>query len=184
MGVTNKYVTATIALALLFAVSTVAQTTQPSTQPSIWIGTQLRLGMARDETITKLTANYTVTKMQGSAGDDWIVAEKHSETTWLGYIGFHDAKLTFASRSWTQGDEDTFAFAQALWRAMSQMNDEGHNSCSFEVPTSNSATAEIRYVRFYCGAKRIEIMTTDVLNGEGKGHLASISEILSSEKFR
>jgi len=179
----NKPVTATILLALSFAVSTVAQTTQPSTQPSIWIGTQLRLGMTRDEIINKLAANHTVTKMQG-AGDDWIVAEKQSMTTWQGYIGFHDAKLTFASRSWTQGDEDTFAFAQALWRAMSQMNDEGHNSCSFGVPTSNSATAEIRYVRFYCGAKRIEIMTTDVLNGEGKGHLVSISEILSSEKLR
>jgi hypothetical protein len=179
----NKPVTATILLALSFAVSTVAQTTQPSTQPSIWIGTQLRLGMTRDEIINKLAANHTVTKMQG-AGDDWIVAEKQSMTTWQGYIGFHDAKLTFASRSWTQGDEDTFAFAQALRRAMSQMNDEGHNSCSFGVPTSNSATAEIRYVRFYCGAKRIEIMTTDVLNGEGKGHLVSISEILSSEKLR
>jgi hypothetical protein len=179
----TKYVTTTIVLAFSLAVSTLAQTNQPSKEPSIWIGIQLHLGMSRDDTISKLAANYSVTKVQ-STGDDWIVAEKQNVEIWQGYLGFHDGKLTYASRSWTQGNEDTFAFAQAIWRAMSEMDREGHNACSFDVPTTNSPTAEIRYVRFYCGAKKIEIMTTDVLNGEGKGHHVSISEILSSEKLR
>jgi hypothetical protein len=183
----TKYLTTTIVLTVFLAGSTLAQTiapsNQPSKQPSIWIGMQLQLGMSRDDIISKLAANYKLTKVQ-SAGDDWIVAEKQNTEIWQGYLGFHDAKLTYASRSWTQGGEDTFSFAQALWRAMSEMDREGHNACSFDVPTTNSPTAEIRYVRFYCGAKKIEIMTTDVLNGEAKGHHVSISEILSSEKLR
>jgi len=182
----TKYLTITIVLAVSLAVSTLAQTiapaNQPSKQPSIWIGMQLQLGMSRDDIISKLTANYKLTRVQDT--DDWIVAEKQNAEIWQGYLGFHGAKLAYASRSWTQGGEDTFAFAQALWRAMSEIDREGHNTCSFDVPTTNSPTAEIRYVRFYCGAKKIEIMTTDVLNGEAKGHHVSISEILSSEKLR
>ncbi len=183
----TKYLATTIVLTVFLAVSTLAQTiaspTQVSKQPSIWIGMQLQLGMSRDEVISKLAANYKLTKVQ-SAFDDWIVAEKQNPEIWEGYLGFSNAKLTYASRSWTQGGEDTFAFAEALWRAMSEMDREGHNTCSFDVPTSNSPTAEIRYVRFYCGAKKIEIMTTDVFNGDAKGHHVSISEILSSEKLR
>jgi hypothetical protein len=178
----TKYVATTIVLALSLAVSTLAQTNQASKQPSIWIGIQLQLGMSRDDIISKLAADYRLTKVQGT--DDWIVAEKQHAEIWQGYLGFHDGKLTYASKSWTQGDEDTFAFAQALWRAMSEMDREGHNVCSFEVPTANSPIAETRYVRFYCGAKKIEIITTDVLNGEAKGHHVSISEVLSSEKLR
>jgi hypothetical protein len=179
----TKYVTTTIVLAVSLAISTLAQTKQPSKQPSIWIGIQVQLGMSRDEVISKLAANYRVTKVQ-STGDDWIVADKQNAEIWQGHLGFHDGKLTYASRSWTQGNEDTFAFALALWRVMSETDRESHNACSFDVPATNSPNAEIRYVRFFCGGKRIEIMITDVFNGEGKGHQASISEILSSERLR
>jgi hypothetical protein len=75
--------------------------------------------------------------------------------------------------------------AQSSFRgAMSQMDSEGQHSCSFDVPTTRSPAAEIRYVRLYCGAKRIEIMLTNVFNGEGKGQHVSINEVLSSEASR
>jgi hypothetical protein len=183
----TKYVATTFVLAVSLAISMPAQTIAPPNQPSkrlsIWIGMPLELGMSRDEIISKLAESYKLTKVQ-STGDDWIVAEKQNAEIWQGYLGFQNAKLTYASRSWTQGDEDTFAFALAFWRAMSEMDREGRNTCTFEVPTTNSPTAEIRYVRFYCGMKRIEIMATDVLNGQAKGHQVSVNEILSSEKLR
>jgi len=157
--------------------------TKPSIEASIWIGMSLQLGMPRDAIITKLSENYRVTKVQ-AVPDDWVVAEKSNPEIWEGYLGFQGGKLTYASRSWTQGQEDKYAFAQALWGAMSQMESEGQHSCFFEVPTTRSPAAEIRYVRFYCGAKRIEIMLTNVLNGEAKGQQVSISEILSSEALR
>ncbi len=160
-----------------------AQAPQPSKQASIWVGMSLQLGMPRDAIIAKLSANYEVTKVQAT-GDDWIVAGKNNPENWEGYLGFRGGKLTYASRSWTQGAEDKYAFAQSLWGAMSQMDSEGQHSCSFDVPTTRSPAAEIRYVRFYCGAKRIEIMLTNVFNGEGQGQHVSISEVLSSESFR
>src|SRR5260370_37515308 len=115
----TKYLTITIALGVSLAVSTLARTiapaNQPSKKPSIWIGMQLRLGMSRDDIISKLTANYKLTKVQDT--DDWIVAEKQNAEIWQGYLGFHGTKLTYASRSWTQASEDTFAFAHALCRS-------------------------------------------------------------------
>ena len=63
------------------------------------------------------------------------------------------------------------------------MESDGQHSCSFELPTTRSPIAEVRYVRLYCGAKRIEIMITSVFSAEGRGQEVSISEILSSEAY-
>jgi hypothetical protein len=164
--------------------STLAQTNRPSKQPSIWIGMSLQLGMSRSSVITQLSENYSVTKMQGSGGDEWIIAEKNSPETWIGHLGFRDGKLTYASRSWTQGNEDKYTFAQALWGAFSQMDSEGQRSCAFEVPTTRSPVAELRYVRLYCGGKRIEITMTNIFSGAGQGQSVQVDEILSSEASR
>jgi transposase len=180
----TKHTLSISVLVLSVAASALAQVaTQPSKQPSIRIGMSLQLGMPRDAIITKLSENYNVTKFQDT-GDEWIVAGKNNPENWEGYLGFHGGKLTYANRSWTQGDEDKYAFAQALQGAMSQMDSEGQHSCTFDVPTTHSPAAEIRYVRLYCGPKKIEIMLTNVFNGEGKGQRVSISEVLSSEANR
>lgn len=155
----------------------------PSKQNIIQIGMDLQLGMSREAIITQLAGNHKVEKLEGE-GDDWFVAEKGSPTTWLGVLGFHGGKLTYASRRWTEGQEDSYSFAEALWGAMAQMSDEDQHACLFDVPTSRSPTAEMKNVRFYCGQKKIEITTTNVLNGTGKGRYAQIEEVLSSEKNR
>jgi hypothetical protein len=174
------------AVALMFVGCVVAQTTRVSRAapaPTINVGIDLQLGMSRDSIITQLAVNFKVVKIQSSA-DDWLVEEKDSPMTTIGQLGFKAGRLTFASRHWTQGKEDNYAFAQALWGAMSQMDKEAHHTCDFDVPTSRSPTSEISNVRFYCGAKRIDITIINDLNGAGKGHYASISEVLSSEENR
>jgi hypothetical protein len=178
-----------LAVAFMFAGSVVAQTTQTSkavltpNSPTINIGIDLQLGMCRDAIITQLAANYKVVKVQGD-GDDWLVEDKQNPITTFGLLGFHAGKLTYASRDWTQGQEDNYAFAQALWGAMSQMDKEGHHTCSFDVPNTRSPTTEISNVRFYCGKKTIDITIINIFNGSGPGHYTSISEVLSSEEFR
>lgn len=157
----------------------------PSKQPTIYIGMELQLGMSRDWVITHLTATCNVVKLKGEGmGDTWMVVDKDDPSTIIGNLGFIGGKLTYASRSWTQGNEDIYAFAQALWGAMAQIYKEDQHVCSFDVPTSRSPTAEMSYVRLYCGPKRINIETTNVINGTGKGHYAAIGEVLSSEKNR
>jgi hypothetical protein len=64
------------------------------------------------------------------------------------------------------------------------MKKEGHSTCFFEVPTSRSPSAEMTYVRLYCGPKRVDIETIKVFNGTGKGHYFSVAEVLSSEENR
>ena len=160
-----------------------AQMEPPVTQTTIYIGTELQLGIPRDTVIARLGTNYKVVKIEG-AGDDWIVEEKNDPSNIVGSVGFTNGKLTYAAKDWTQGDEDNYALAQALRGAMAQMGTEGQHSCFFETPSSRSPVAEMTYLRFYCGPKRIDITTTDVLNGTDKGRYVSITEVLSSEKNR
>ena len=91
-------------LFLSLAASAFAQH-RPAKEWSIWIGIPLRLGMPRDAIIATLNENYGVTKMKTGTGDDWIVTDKMKPSIWEGYLGFRDGKLTYASRSWTHGDE-------------------------------------------------------------------------------
>lgn len=174
-----------LALGMMIAVSVFAsgQTKEDSKQATIDIGMLLRLGMARDAIITKLIGNYKVVKIDVGE-DEWLVEEKDNPLVTIGHLGFKAGKLTYASRDWTQGQEDNYDFAQAIWGVMSHMDQEGNRSCSFDVPSSRSPQAEMTYVRLYCGAKRVQITTTNVLNGTGKGHYAAVSEILSSEQGR
>jgi len=185
MRVLRSHPNITLAIPLLvfsLAVSVDAQISQYLRQ-SIWVGMPLQLGMSRDAIISKLNERYSVTKIESDADDDWIVTDKTNPTIWEGHLGFRDGKLTYASRSWAQGEEDAFAFAEALWGALTQMERDGEHSCSFDVPTVRSPIAEIHWVRFYCGAKKIEIMMTNVFNGKGKEQQVSITEVLSSETY-
>ena len=171
-----------IALAMMLLGSTLAQVSQVS-QPAIDIGMELRLGMSRDAIIARLAANHKLLKV--GDGDDWLVQDKgDDQATTLGQLGFHAGKLTYASRYWTQGTEDAYGFAQVLHGAMAQMESEGRSTCSFDVPTSRSPIAEMKWIRFYCGPKRIEITTTNMLSGAAKGRFVYVKEILSSEKKR
>jgi hypothetical protein len=176
-------------VALMMIASAVAQVKgAPEPGPAldrdtIDIGFELRIGMDRDVVITRLEVSYKVVKIQAE-GDSWMVQDKRDSNVLVGSLRFTTGKLTYASRRWAQGDEDSYNFAEALWGAMSQINKEGHNSCRFDVPTNRMPTSEWKYVDFYCGSKRIEIGMADIFNGSGKGHYVSIDEVLSSEKNR
>jgi hypothetical protein len=178
-----------LALVMMCIGSMVAQTKQtaePATPPkpaTINIGIDLRLGMSRDAVIPQLASRYKVVKIKGN-DDEWIVKEKENPMPTIGQLGFTAGKLTYASRLWTEGQGDDYTFAQALWGAMSQMDQEDQHACSFEVPASRSKIAEISYMRLYCGPKKIEITAINVLDGTGKRRYTSISEVLSSEEHR
>jgi hypothetical protein len=177
-----------IAVAIMLACSMVAQTeriTEAAVSPkppTIKIGIDLQLGMSRDVIVAQLAARYKVVKIQGD-DDEWIVEQKENPMPTIGHLGFRAGKLTYASKIWTQGEGDNYTFAQALWGAMSEMERENQHACSFEVPASRSATAQMNYMRLYCGPKKIDITTISVLDGTGR-HYTSLSEVLSSEADR
>jgi hypothetical protein len=172
-------------VAMVLIGSMVGQTKQVSDSaavpkpPSIKIGIDLQLGMSRDAILPQLAARYKVVKIRGD-DDDWMVEEKELPMPTVGQLGFTAGKLSYASRIWTQGQGDNYAFAQALWGAMSQMDREDQHACFFEVPATRSPAAEMRYVKLYCGLKKIDIAAINVFDGTGKRHYTSISEVLSS----
>ncbi|HYM77827.1 MAG TPA: hypothetical protein VE377_17765 [Candidatus Dormibacteraeota bacterium] len=161
-------------------VSEAVATPKPAT---INIGIDLQLGMSRDAIIPQIATMYRVVKIHGD-GDEWLVAEKEIPMPTIGHLEFKAGKLTYASRLWTQGQADSYTFARALWGAMSQMDSGDQRGCSFEVPASRSATAEASYMSLHCGPKKIEIAAINVLDGSGKKHYTSISEVLSADEDR
>jgi hypothetical protein len=175
------------AVLLMLAGSMVAQTKQISEAvvtpkpPRINLGIDLQLGMSREAIIPQLSARYKVDKIQGSS-DEWIIEEKQNLRLTIGHLGFTAGKLSYASRIWTQGQEDNYSFAQALWGVMTQMETENQHACSFEVPATRSPSAEMSYVRLYCGPKMIDITAINVLSGTAKRHYTSIAEVLSSQE--
>ena len=174
------------ATVLLIVVYTGIQKPDSTNGPTIYVGTDLRLGMPRDAVIARIAEHYRIVKLEGGGGDTWMVQEKSDSpvVTSIGSVGFTNGKLTYAARDWTQRDEDTYTFAQALIGAMQQMEKDGQHSCSFDVPRSQSPKAEIHYLRFYCGPKRVEITSFDITSGVGKGRNVQINEVLSSEQYR
>lgn len=175
-----------LAAVLLIVVYTDAQRPHSTNGPTIYVGTELRLGMPRDVVVARIAEHYRIVKLEGGGGDTWMVQEKSDSPvpTSIGSLGFTNGKLTYAARDWTQGDEDSYSFAQALMGAMQQMEEDGQHSCSFDAPRSRSPKAEINYLRFYCGSKRIEITRFDISSGAGKGRTVQINEVLSSEQRR
>jgi len=177
-----------LAFAMIFVASMVAQTkpmSEAAATPkpaTINIGIDLQLGMSRDAIIPQLATRYKVVKIQGD-DDEWIVAEKEIPMPTIGHLGFRAGRLTYASRLWTQGEGDSYTFARALWRAMSQMDSEDQRGCSVEVPASSSATTEASYMSLHCGPKKIDIAAISVLDGTGRKY-TSISEVLSAEEGR
>lgn len=179
-----KYLLLPVAL-LLIVVYTDAQRPISTNGPTIYVGTELRLGMPRDAVVARIAEHYRVVKVKGG-GDTWLVQENSDspDVTSIGSLGFTNGKLTYAARDWTQGDEDKYSFAQALIGAMQQMEKDGQHSCFFDAPTSHSPTAEMNYLRFYCGPKRVEITSWNISSGVGKGRNVQINEALSSEQYR
>jgi hypothetical protein len=149
----------------------------------VWIGENLELGMSKDVLISRLAENYKLVKIQGS-GDDWFVQSKTEPMVSYGMVGFTGGKLTYASKDWTQGDEDTSAFTQALHGALDSFTKEGRSVCNIVTPTERSNVAELKYIILFCGAKKLQILYTHVLSGQGRGEAVQINEVISSEKSR
>lgn len=183
---------ACVFLALLLvprAYSQVGQAFAPTpglSESSVFVGADLRLGMERDDVLTKLKAFYKLIKMQThNDNEQWMIRDSSVDKTPLPLIGtvkFRGGKLTYVSRRWSRGDEDNFEFAQLLRAAMEQIGKEGHHNCRFTIPTDRTPAAEFTYVDLHCGPKMIEIGIVDVSNGEAKGHYVSIDEVLTLEE--
>jgi hypothetical protein len=174
----------TLLLMMFITFSPQSQTrTEISPKDEIWIGETLHLGMSKSIVISRLAENNNLVKVQG-AGDNWLVNPKGETNVSFGMLGFQNDKLTYISKDWTQGNEDAPAFAQALHTAFDGFANEDRTTCTVSAPVTRSSVAEMKYIIFSCGAKRLQILHTRIFSGAYQGERAQINEILSSETKR
>jgi hypothetical protein len=166
---------------MLLATICVAQT---KSAESIYIGTDLRLGTARDAVIAKLANDYKLVKIK-TEGDEWFVADKSKTSTVYGELGFSGGKLTYAARTWTPREAtDGFSLAQAIHAALTELAHENKHTCYMDTGSKRTPDDEMKDVWLICGAKKLRITTTEVFSGTGQGTYVDVMEILSSEKNR
>jgi len=132
--------------------------------------------------MARLAEQYKLVK--GPEGDSWMVESKDKPLVVYGQVLFEKGKLSLVVRDWTSGDEDSFAFVQALHGALQQFGKEGKRICQVSTSTTRTPVMEQRSITMSCGFKNLVISTTDMLSGEGKGRSTDIQELLASEGGR
>lgn len=178
----------TMILISVLGMTTILRTEAPSEPQtkaeSIWIGTELRLGMAKEAIMAHLTPSYKLVRI--SAGeDDWFVGDNGDPTVVYGSLGFTNGKLTYATKTWTPHERrDGFALAQAIHGALTEFAQEDKHVCYMDTVSKREPHTEHKQIWLSCGGKRLEISINEVFSGSIKGQYVDVREVLSSEKNR
>jgi hypothetical protein len=171
-------------VALLFLSMTIVVSfgaDKPIAKDTIWLGIELRLGLSRQVVMSQLAESYKLVRI-GTEGDNWLVQSKNAPLVSYGQVSFENGKLILAIRDWTNGDEDSFAFAQSLHGALEQFGKENRHVCYVRTNTSRTPTTETGSITLSCGAKQLVIQTIDIFYGEYKGKTTDIQELLIDAK--
>ncbi len=151
-------------LGSLFASLLFAMPQSNKQRETIWLGSDLTLGMSEETVVTTLTESYNLRKAEPPAGlramgvtTMWIVQEKGKNNALLGTMFFASGKLHSVSKPLLSDDGDAVEFGRQLYFAMRDLELEGDTHCivqteSGEVPDFSQKTANLR-----CGMKTIVI---------------------------
>lgn len=137
-------------LAVLYAATAFAQQKHSPQLGSDYLdvgGVRLRLGMSKSELENKFSSE-NVTKTDDGG---WFLKVGVSYST----LRFTDGKLTFADRSWRNGDADTF---DALFGLVTSLNNEGYSACTVFADTRADPQLSARRVWIRCGKKAILVI--------------------------
>ena len=86
--------------------------------------------------------------------NEWVLGSL--QTGQLGpTLQFTHGLLSYVGREWTTGDNDV---AEALFGAMSTLNDEGFSACTVTTDTKNSPSISAQRVWILCGAKSVLVV--------------------------
>lgn len=132
--------------------------------PTLWIGTNLTLGMPEDTVIRKLTeSGYTLEKLkdfpafqrQKGITSMWVTKEKQGEIWMFHDLGFASGKLELVVKELTTRDE--VEFGRQLYFAMHDLEAEGNHRCSIETKSEEGPDFSMKTVKLQCGNKGIDI---------------------------
>ena len=172
-----------IAVILLLVTFGYAQRNAAPKPETIWIGTELQLGMTKENIFAKLRPNYALLQIK-TEGDEWLIQQKNDPLVVYGHLGFKNSKLTYISKSWTINIDDGYSVIQALYGALTQLGKEGKHNCYVDTEKQRGPDSELTRIVLLCGGKQLKIVQTDVFSSSAKGKYLDISEALSSEQTR
>lgn len=175
----------TLLLGLLFgslvATALFAMPQSAKSRETIWLATDLMLGMSEDAVVAKLAESYSLRKTEPPTGlrakgitSMWIVDEKGRGS--VGIVCFSAGKLSNVQRFlFLYGDE--VEFGRQLYFAMRDLEAEGNSRCtiqtkSAEVPDYSRKTATLQ-----CGKKTVAIELQQV---KGQDESVQLNEELNA----
>jgi hypothetical protein len=131
---------------------------------TIWLGTNLTLGMPEDTVIRKLTeSGYTLEKLkdfpvfqrQKGITSMWVTKEKQGDI-WISHdLGFASGKLELVVKELTTRDE--VEFGRQLYFAMHDLEAEGNRRCTIETTSQEGPDSSMKTAKLHCGKKGITI---------------------------
>jgi hypothetical protein len=170
-------------------VSTLAAMPQFNKRETIWVGTDLTLGMSEDAAIKKLAeSGYSPRKMgpvsESSLNEGvtsmWDVDEKdeggklHS----IGVITFASGKLNTAMKLLLPFEEvNDVEFGRRLYFAMRELEQEGDTHCTIETTNGETPDYSHKSAQLNCGKKAIVI---ELQNFQKRGENVQLNEELSN----
>jgi hypothetical protein len=170
----------TFAVLTLIVVSAYGQGKSPA-KDTIQVGNmEMQLGLSKQMVMSRLAEGYKLVRI-GTDTDSWMIQSKNTPVVNYGEVAFKNDKLDFATKDWTNGDEDTFTLVQDLYGALDEFGNENRHVCYVDTHTSRTPIAEARSITLSCGLKQLVINTTEIFSGEYKGKSTGIQELLIAE---
>lgn len=112
----------------------------------------LKLGMTPSE-VTDALSGVQIIKSQPNS---WMTSTKSGLST----MAFKNGKLSFIQRAWTsESNRDT---AEALFYAVSSLNENGYSACRIKSDSQISPTLEMQRVQVDCGGRAIIVFHSKV----------------------
>ncbi len=171
--------TVKVYLVVLVLISTSYGQTKPANKDTILLGRELSLGMPQDKVMSLLAQDYNLMRLANQ--DAWMVKDKTDATTVYGEVLFRNGKLSLIERDWTPDDPSASSVALALYGVLEQFGKEGRHTCLVDTQTFRNPSMESRTITWVCGAKRLQVDTTEYFSGQYKGKSVSIQELLVSD---
>jgi hypothetical protein len=170
----------------LFATALFATPQATSPRETMWLGTDLTLGMSEDAVVAKLAESYDLQKMEPlPAGlratgftSMWIVHEKGQggKHSVVGTVAFIAGKLDSVHKDFPVNGDDV-EFGRQLYFAMRDLEQEGNSRCTIETKSEEVPDFVRKVAEFHCGKKTI---TIDLQKFEAQAESVQLNEELNA----
>jgi hypothetical protein len=153
---------------------------------TIWLGSDLALGMSEEAAVAKLAELYSLRKMEPPAGlrakgvtSMWIVDEKGEGTKHpsVGVVAFAAGKLSNVHKYLLPSDGDEVEFGRQVYFAMRDLELEGNSRCTIETENAEVPDFANKTAKLHCGRKTIII---DVQKFKGYAETVQLNEELDA----